>query len=69
MIADELHRLSLIEDFNCIYNNSKQRLIANQSLLNYHNFSSKRHEELAKFIFGNSFLSLKFDENFNTLYL
>jgi len=69
MIADELHRLSLIEDFNSIYNNSKQRLIANQSLLNYYNFSSKRHEELAKFIFGNSFLSLKFDENFNTLYL
>ena len=69
MIADELHRLSLIEDFNSIYNNSKQRLIANQSLLNYYNFSSKRQMKLAEFIFGNSFLSLKFDENFNTLYL
>ena len=69
MIADELHRLSLIEDFHSIYNDSKQRLISNQHLLNYYNFSSNRHEELAKFMFGDSFSSLKCDENFNTLYL
>ena len=68
-IADELHRLSLIEDFHSIYIDSKERLLSNQHLLNYYNFSSNRHKELAKFMFGDSFSSLKFDENYNTLYL
>tara|TARA_B100001939_G_scaffold46602_1_gene36161 strand:+ start:4834 stop:5976 length:1143 start_codon:yes stop_codon:yes gene_type:complete len=68
-IADELHRLSLIEDFHSIYIDSKERLLSNQHLLNYYNFSSNRHKELAKFMFGDSFSSLKCDENYNTLYL
>ena len=68
-IANELHRLSLIEDFHSIYTDSKERLLSNQHLLNYYNFSSNRHKELAKFMFDDSFSSLKCDENFNTLYL
>ena len=69
-IANELHRLSLIEDFHSIYTDSKERLLSNQHLLNYYNFSSNRHKELAKSLcLVIHFFLLKCDENFNTLYL
>lgn len=69
MIADELLRLSKIDDFHSLYINCKERLLANQNLLNYYNFSSKRHDALARFLFGDNFYIMKSDKNFNTLYL
>ena len=65
-IADELLRLSKL-DWHDINKKCKERLLNNQKLINKYNVESKRNEDIAEFIFTDSFdIS---SENYNTLYL
>ena len=66
VIADELLRLSKL-DWHDINKKCKERLLNNQKLINKYNLESKRNEDIAKFIFTDSFdIS---SENYNTVYL